>query len=80
MKTYRELLNELPEDVREAAIKNAEDEGEDIDRVNEDIQTPTDALAAAFVWALTPEGDEYWEKVFEDNGGVWSEEIINHSI
>jgi hypothetical protein len=70
MKTIRELLQDLPEDVREAAIKNAE-QFQTIDDTDPRYQSPTDALAASFDWTATSEGHDHWNKVFEDNGGVW---------
>ena len=61
-KTIKEWLQTLPEPHREAAITNATLDGS----IGYWVTEPTlaDALAAAFVWHITPQGQDYWNDVF----------------
>lgn len=48
-------ISELPPDLRELAERRRlEQRGRDCD---------TDKLSSAFVWQLTPEGEEFWQRV-----------------
>jgi hypothetical protein len=61
MKTIQEWLNELPEDVRDKAIANTDKDLLEINLYNR----LSHALEGAFVWALTPEGWDYWDKIHD---------------
>jgi hypothetical protein len=60
MKTIREWLNELPEDVRDKAIANTSEELLKFEE-SEDLR---DALLAAFIWMPSNEGFDYWFKIY----------------
>ena len=51
-----DLLSELPEDIRERALRNWDREYEDADDLDE-------ALIGLFHWNKTPEGGMYWHNV-----------------
>lgn len=57
MKTVREWLNELPEEIRERAIRNAEASG----WVNAGCMR-ADAIACAFKWEGSPERELFWNE------------------
>jgi len=63
MKTAKQLLSELPDGYRERAIANAQVEGYDPDYTSRYAETTSHALAASFVWTLTPEGHAFWDAV-----------------
>lgn len=58
MKTVREWLNELPDGYRERALANYDDA----------YPAPQpniyEGLGMAFDWKSSPEGEEFWEKVY----------------
>ena len=61
MKTIKELLNELPEYIDSEAISNTPDE------VLELLQTSlSNAIISAFVWRNTPQGENYWEIIYNE--------------
>jgi hypothetical protein len=55
MKTVREWLNELPEEIRERAISNAYN-----DRLENRYESIDRALKTAFSWIASPEGGDFW--------------------
>lgn len=57
-KTIREWLLELPEPYRSLALKNMFKGDREIDSENE-----IEALRAAFTWAYSPQGYEYWRNL-----------------
>ena len=63
MKTIREWLTELPEPYRTEALENMEKsvpcEG---DRL---VSKKSEAIDIAFLWPNTPQGNQYWECLFE---------------
>jgi hypothetical protein len=58
MKTIKEWLNELPEDIKVRAIKNTED-----DILNAPALSLEVVICGAFQWYGTPEGVEFWAGV-----------------
>jgi hypothetical protein len=58
MKTVKEWLNELPEEIRERAISNAEASG----WVNAGCMRAGDAIGCAFHWKGSPEGELFWNE------------------
>lgn len=62
MKTIKEWLETLPEPYRTQALENAKNClvgcGRTLD-VNQG--TLSDAVAGAFIWLLSPQGEQYWE-------------------
>lgn len=64
MKTIRELLMELPEDVRDAAINNciALNPTGVINEISK-RQDLYGAISCAFFWAESPEGHDFWENI-----------------
>lgn len=58
MKTIREWLNDLPEDIRVRAFRNAKPELIELEKSNLER-----ALSGAFVWSDTIEGHEFWDLV-----------------
>ena len=62
MKTIREWLNELPEDVRDKAIANTD---EDILGERPNYPFLRHALIRAFNWDESPEGHVYWYNMAE---------------
>jgi len=60
MKTTREWYNELPNDIKIKALANTK--WTTIDSNDASLST---ALLAAFVWADTPEGIDYWSEVYD---------------
>jgi hypothetical protein len=69
-KTIRELLHELPEDIRDRAIAYGEEQA---DMDDDTWPTPAEALRAAFIWSATEEGYDYWAKAYDNNGGSWAD-------
>ena len=59
MKTIKKWFNELPEDVREKALRNA-----DAGNVDLEVENLKVALATAFQWYTPPEGFVYWEQIY----------------
>jgi hypothetical protein len=59
MKTIREWLNELPEDVRDKAIANTLE-----DMLNMKAKSLSSALMNAFNWGKSPEKSEFWVKIY----------------
>ena len=59
MKTIKKWFNELPEDVREKALRNA-----DAGNVDLEVENLKVALATAFQWYKSPEGFVYWEQIY----------------
>jgi len=62
-KTSKQLLSELPEGYRERALLNAHVDGYDPYHTGKPDRTVADALAASFVWTLSPEGHAFWDAV-----------------
>jgi hypothetical protein len=60
MKSNVEWFNELPEPYRLKALNNAEK----IDMLGKQASSLSSALCA-FTWAATPEGQAYWQSVFD---------------
>ena len=62
MKTIRQWLNELPEHLRDRAIRNAvlQEYAIGIIDLNHQTRDVYEAIASAFVWSHTPEGFDYW--------------------
>ena len=56
-KTVTEWFAQLPKEFREKAIKNKINKG--------DAESLKDALVKGFVWGDSPEGHEYWGRVYE---------------
>lgn len=54
-----ELISQLPEPYKELALKRQQECAYDI------FLKTTDNLATAFIWDGTPEGEEWWESVFD---------------
>ena len=66
MLTIRELLMQLPEDVRQLAIDNTPDTVIDITIDSENFieKSPViDALYRAFAWSDSPQGFGFWRNV-----------------
>jgi hypothetical protein len=61
MKTTREWYNELPNDIKIKALANTE-----TSVLNSGAPKLSETLLAAFVWNDTPEGMEYWLKIYTD--------------
>ena len=59
MKTIKEWLNDLPEEVREKALRNARKDSLDVKRISF-----KKALAGAFIWYKSPEGHKYWNEIY----------------
>lgn len=59
-KTIREWLEELPEPYRTEAINNAYELI--IDTPEKSI---TEALSNAFVWKNSPQGNKYWNELYD---------------
>lgn len=59
MKTIKEWFNDLPEDVREKALRNTDDL-----RLESTELSLKSALIGAFAWEDTPEGGDYWGKIY----------------
>lgn len=60
MKTVKELLNHLDPEIKEKALKNAEDQ--------QMLDCKVKYIAAAidsFAWAHTPEGDQFWSPIYD---------------
>lgn len=60
MKTIKEWFNDLPEDVREKALKNTNEAVLKQKSINLKM-----ALLGAFTWEFSPEGYEYWKSIHE---------------
>jgi hypothetical protein len=60
MKTVREWLNELPEEIRERAIRNAEEST--WNHLGNQHHCLDEALGDAFSWALTVEDYDFWSR------------------
>lgn len=58
MKTIREWLSELPES--QAALKNLDPEMAD-----KKVYSSYTAVLSSFNWAATPEGERYWDNIYE---------------
>jgi hypothetical protein len=58
MKTVREWLNELPEEIRERAIRNAKES--EWKTTGTKISTIRRALQDGFSWRRSPEGKDFW--------------------
>ena len=56
-KTVVEWLMELPKEIREKAIKNQINKG--------NTESLKDALMKGFLWENSPEGHEYWSRVYD---------------
>jgi hypothetical protein len=61
MKTTREWYNELPNDIKIKALANTE-----WTTIDSNDASLSQALLTAFVWTDTPEGMEYWLKIYTD--------------
>jgi hypothetical protein len=61
MKTIREWLNELPEDVRDKAIANTEENVLAI----KFYTNLADALNGAFIWEESQQGFDYWNEIHD---------------
>lgn len=66
MKTIREWFDLLPEDIRERALRNTDNERHDWS-----LGSLAEALLSAFLWRTTIEGHSHWERVHRAavNGG-----------
>lgn len=69
-RTIREWMNELPSDIRRAAIKNAMTAHAEINKITGKILIDSskkdsfaEALFAAFVFSATPEGFKFWNDI-----------------
>ena len=60
MKTAREWFKELPDDIEEMAIENAESADMADDSIFRDLM---DAIGGAFVWKDTEQGHAFWSNV-----------------
>jgi len=58
-KTIKELLETLPDGIREKALANMES-----DLAGRVVESLADAVDCAFFWETTPEGVDYWDKIF----------------
>ena len=58
MKTIREWLSTLPEQVQERALRNAHNV-----KLGIGVATASAAVLRAFSWVTTPEGFQYWSEV-----------------
>jgi len=56
-KTTVEWLMELPKEIREKAFKNQINKG--------NTESLKDALIRGFLWADSPEGHQYWSRVYD---------------
>jgi hypothetical protein len=56
--TALQWLDTLPSEVREKALRHSVSSS-----LQEDCNSLYDALALAFVWENTPDGDEYWRGI-----------------
>jgi len=59
MKTIKELLNELPEQIASKAIFNTP-----IDVLELHHISSSGALISAFIWRESVEGENYWETIY----------------
>lgn len=60
LKTIKEWLSEIPDEkIRKAAFKNLDKEDE-----LEMIPSLSLAIAGAFTWSKSPEGNAYWVKFY----------------
>lgn len=59
MKTIRERLQELPPGYRERALANYQH------KTDPQAHDMCDAINSAFRWASTPEGQTFWEEVYD---------------
>jgi hypothetical protein len=59
MKTRLQWFNELPKDISEKAIANAEN-----DMLGLECNNMTQALEGAFFWEDCPEGYRYWIDIY----------------
>lgn len=62
MKTIKDWLQELPEDIKEKALLNYSTEDPSKEDDNYDLMS--EALFCAFVWSGTPEGHDFWENLY----------------
>lgn len=62
MKTVREHIQDLPEDIREKFVANCDTEGY-LEKVEPDL---SNCIKGGFVWKYSPEGLWYWDEVYED--------------
>lgn len=62
MKTIREWLETLPDDIRDRALANVNAQRAEL---HMDLVEPSlsEAVHGAFSWLLTPEGCDYWFNV-----------------
>jgi hypothetical protein len=60
MKTTREWYNELPNDIKIKALANTK-----WTTIDSSAASLSEALCTAFVWSDTPEGMDYWSKVYD---------------
>lgn len=60
MKTVKQWLEELPEEYREKALKNAYPE-----MLNYQFESQEQALPNSFGWSYSPEGFDYWNNLYE---------------
>jgi hypothetical protein len=60
MKTIKEWLEELPEPYRSEALENSEDWSWDN---KQEVKSLATALDCAFIWSLSPQGQDYWMKL-----------------
>lgn len=81
MKSIKEWFNELPDDIREKAFKNTKahakyNKEKKYDTLSYEqvlsLQSNTlnDALLGAFVFSITPEGQDYWWKIINEANNV----------
>ena len=61
MKTVKELLNYLEPEIKEKALKNAEDQN----TLNNEVRYIAEAINS-FAWCRTPEGDQFWNPIYEE--------------
>lgn len=60
MKTVKKWLQELPEPYRAQALENM-----DSDEANTKVNSQYQALDKAFVWEETPQGEDYWDSIYD---------------
>lgn len=61
MKTVKELLNYLEPQIKEKALKNAEDQN----TLNKEVKCIAAAIDS-FCWSHTPESDQFWSPIYEE--------------
>ena len=61
MKEGIEWLNELPQDIKEKALRNANDDNINYgNSLKKEYNSLSDAIKGLFIWSQTSEGVDYW--------------------